>query len=179
MEELDQPPGLTCGDRREAFQVLPRLCSEGCLLWEAFLPVPKRPNRPHPWAPTLYTPHQTLLLPCSVTGHEVISSTAGTLPRLSLIPHHSLSLCPPAPQLGHVLLCPLLPPTTGPLHTLFTLLKTPTVPSLINSYFFSSQFKCHFIKELGNRQTRSEPSVLCVHHTFLFFLLLISFRNSL
>lgn len=124
-------------------------------------------------------PHQTLLLLCSVTGHEVISSTAGTLPRLSLIPHHSLFLCPPAPQLGHVLLCPLLPPTTGPLRTLFTLLKTPTVPSLIDSYFFSSQFKCHFIKELGNHQTRSEPSVLCVHHTFLFFLLLISFCNSL
>lgn len=55
-EELDQPPGLTCGDRREAFQVLPRLCSEGCLIWEAFLPLLKRPNRPHPWAPTLYTP---------------------------------------------------------------------------------------------------------------------------
>ena len=55
-EELDQPPGLTCRDRREAFQVLPRLCSEGCLIWEAFLPLPKRPNRPHPWAPTLYTP---------------------------------------------------------------------------------------------------------------------------
>ena len=95
--------------------------------------------------------------------------TAGTLPHLSLIPHHSLSLCPPAPQLCHVLLCPLLPPTTGPLHMLFTLLKTPTVPNLISSYFFSSQFKCHFIKELGNLQTRSEPSVLCVHHTCTSF----------
>ena len=116
-------------------------------------------------------------------------------------PHHlkrkpSISACPAA---GLLLTRPH-PPPNGPytlvivnflqplhspccftsqcfLHMLFALLKTPLVPKLINSYlFFSSQLKCHFIKEneMASPQTRSDPPVLCVHRTlYLFFSVLI------